>query len=330
MGMHRVTRVFALTLIVVIGISTGTCRAQIFWTYSGTGTTDEIRRSDLDGQNAVTISNPTAPTTNPSPWAIGLHIANQHVFYSDIIAPRTIYRVDFMGPSTPTPIVTTTSSVFGIAVDSGNNHLYLSAQTSILRAGVDGSNQQTLLSGLLNVEGIAIDVPNNWMYFVERDANRIGRANLDGTNVVTISDHTSLGATTERGLALASNGKLFFADAGTDNIYMVNTNDFTGTPLIPTSIVNLTALGGGAPNGVATDNTYVYWAEGASPNRGIYRALMDGSDAMNLIPQTPGTPLGVGVIPVPEPSSLLTMLMAAGGAYFHCRKRYRSDYKTAS
>jgi sugar lactone lactonase YvrE len=185
----------------------------------------------------------------------------------------------------------------------------------------------TLLTGLSAAEGIALDVPNNRMYFVERTGDRITRANLDGTNVVAISDHTPLGATTtERGLALTSTGRLFFADAGTDQIYTVNTVDFMGTPLVPTSVVNLTTLGGGTPNGVATDDTYIYWAEGLAPNRGIYRALLDGTDAMNLIPQAGGSPIGVAVAPVPEPTWVLTACLAAGGAAHGWRRcRVRSN-----
>jgi len=316
---------FALSLTIGMFVQTGIARAQVFWTYNGTGTTDEIRGADLDGQNAITIANPTAATANPSPWAIGLNQIAQHVYYSDIIAPQTIYRVGFNAPSTPTPIMTTATSVMGIAVDAMNGHLYLSAQTSIIRANLDGTNPTTLLSGLSATEGIAIDVPNNHMYFVERTGDRITRANLDGTNVVTISNHTSLGSTTERGLALTSNGRLFFSDAGTDQIYTVNTLDYVGTPLVPTSVVNLTTLGGGTPNGMATDDTYIYWAEGLSPNRGIYRSLLDGSNAMNLIPQSVGSPIGVAVVPVPEPTLILSIsLGTVGSVYGWLRRRARS------
>ena len=88
--------------------------------------------------------------------------------------------------------------------------------------------------------------------------------------------------------------------------------------------------GGGTPNGVATDNTYVYWAEGTSPNRGIYRALLDGSSAMNLIPQSPGSPLGVAVIPVPEPTSMLMVLLVSGGICCRYRDRSRQFSKTTT
>lgn len=57
---------------------------------------------------------------------------------------------------------------------------------TIERANVDGTGRITLITGLDNPHGIALDVANNHMYWAEYGSGSIRRADLDGTNIVDI------------------------------------------------------------------------------------------------------------------------------------------------
>ena len=76
---------------------------------------------------------------------------------------------------------------------------------TIQRANPDGSQVQTLVSGLDDPEGIALDMSGGKIYWTESD--KVGRANLDGSQVQT------LGTETGSDLALdVAQGKMYLAN----------------------------------------------------------------------------------------------------------------------
>lgn len=132
--------------------------------------------------------------------------------------------------SSSTPNSTPTSYSFGgvfdtpvdIEIDATGGKLYVIGYDPDGRSGVirrfdvDGTNGQTLVTGLVGARGLAIDPQNSRMFYTEGDPsrNRIWRANIDGTSQVDI---TSI-------IGSVSQPYDIDYDAGSQKIYWVQFN----------------------------------------------------------------------------------------------------------
>ena len=143
----------------------------------------------------------------------------------------------------------------------------------IQRANLDGSETETLLSGLERVLGIALDLTNEKMYFTENKwsaptVHRITRANLDGSDpVVLVTGYVPFGIALDVG-----GGKIYWTDQSGD-IYRANLADGSGVEsLVSTS----------GPYGIALDldGGKMYWTD-TDPDR-VARANLDGSNVETL------------------------------------------------
>jgi DNA-binding beta-propeller fold protein YncE len=144
----------------------------------------------------------------------------------------------------------------------------------IQRANLDGSEVETLLSGLEMVLGIALDLTNEKMYYTENkytdpQVHRITRANLDGSDPVVL-----VNGNRPYGIALdVAGGKIYWTDQSGD-IYRANLADGSGVEsLVSTS----------GPYGIALDldGGKMYWTD-TDPDR-IARANLDGSSVEELV-----------------------------------------------
>lgn len=290
--------------------------AQIFWTLSGSGA-DEIQRANLDGSNYVSLVSPTPGT---SPWAMAASPANDRLYWTDIVSPFSVYRSTATGGS-PTAIFNAPALAMSLAYHAGADQLYVGTGTQIIRVNGDGTSPTTIATGLSNVNGMAIDAVNGKVYWAEQGVNRIARSNLDGSSIETVVNTTYAGTTTERGVALDGNGGLYWTDSATDGVYFADIGSFTGTPVAAMQIVNLAALlgSGATPNGIGSDGTSLYWTEGASGFRGIYRSALDGTGAGLLLSTLPTTHSPIGISAVPEPTSLA--FLPVGAAVVLWRRR---------
>jgi hypothetical protein len=97
-------------------------------------------------------------------------------------------------------------SVFGKGVNWTNLDL---AAGSVLRANVDGSGIETLVTGLNEPHGLVLDVAQQKMYWTESAAGRIQRSNFDGTSVEDVL--TGLPSPTQIDLN-SSEGKIYWTD----------------------------------------------------------------------------------------------------------------------
>ena len=143
----------------------------------------------------------------------------------------------------------------------------------IQRANLDGSNIETLVTGLNTPRSIALDVAEGKMYwtdydlFGEGDTGKIQRANLDGSNIETlVTGSDGLG-----GIALdVAEGKMYWRSyAG------ISRADLDGSN-IETLVTTM-----GGPAGLALDvaGSKMYWAI----YDGIQRADLDGSNIETLV-----------------------------------------------
>ncbi|MXY80550.1 MAG: T9SS type A sorting domain-containing protein [Gemmatimonadetes bacterium] len=109
----------------------------------------------------------------------------------------------------------TVSSDF-VYTPSALSHIYWtdSIRGTIHRANVDGSNIETLITGLRRPRGIALDVAGGQMYWTDYDHYRddtgtIHRANVDGSNIETLV----IGLRSPEGIALDMvGGKVYWMD----------------------------------------------------------------------------------------------------------------------
>ena len=178
-----------------------------------------------------------------------------------------------------------------IAFDLDGGKMYwtnrVSGAIGILRANLDGTGVEDLVSGLGVPSGIALDVENDTMYWADWGTRKIQRANLDGSNV---RDVITARLTTPTGVAVdTENGKIYWADRGgrTKGIKRANLNG--------TRVQTLVTAGLRAPNGIALDveNGKMYWTDGGTDQ--IQRANLDGSEVETLVSRGLTTPNGIAL-----------------------------------
>src|SRR6266513_5848963 len=98
------------------------------------------------------------------------------------------------------------SSVFAVGI-------YWSAwDGTINRSEMDGAGRQTLVGGLQNPDGNALDIVGGKIYWTDVAAQKLQRANLDGGNVV---DLISADLYQPRGITLdLSQQKMYWINGG--------------------------------------------------------------------------------------------------------------------
>ena len=170
-----------------------------------------------------------------------------------------------------------------LALDTANGTLYLTnSRGEVQRMNLNGSNYQpNLIVNLASPRGIAIDAAGGKVYWTEQTGDRSGRirsANLDGSNVRSVKELTSV----PQGLALdTANGTLYLTNSW-GKVQRMNLN---GSNFKSNLIVNLDS-----PRGIAVDvaDGKVYWTEAGK----IRRANLDGSNRQDVAAGL-GTPDGI-------------------------------------
>lgn len=229
-------------------------------------------------------------------------------------ASSRIGRVPLDG-SSPVDIHPTDGGV-GLDIDWTSEKMYWGDRGTIKRSDLDGANVETLITGLNDAFGLALDVASQKIYWVTLN-NLVQRANYDGSGLETIH----AGADALVGIALdVPRGKLYVSAYNADHIRQMNLDGSGGITLsvvvnAPYGLVvdsdhqRLYIASGDSNSIVSCDlnglnatsfsvNTFapfdvdidpiankVYWAR--SPG-GIYRADLDGSN-QELISNTPSS-----------------------------------------
>ena len=136
---------------------------------------------------------------------------------------------------------------------------------TISRANPDGSNIETLISGVAPWD-LALDIEGGKIYWVSL-TGPIGRANLDGSGAETLIDRNGEGI----GLDVAA-GKLYWAGEG--GIHRANLDGSEIEDLV---------TGLSKPDSMALDlvNRQIYWTD--SSDGTIQRASLDGSNVETLV-----------------------------------------------
>jgi len=143
-------------------------------------------------------------------------------------------------------------------------------------ANGDGTGLQTLISGIEEPRGMAIDPLNAKIYWTEPGAPAIQRADLDGMNIEDVIS-TQDGAA---GIALDPvGGKMYWTDVdGALTNGLIRRADLDGT-----NAETLLSFGASHPVGIAVDplNAKIYWTDLVADK--IQSADLDGSDVQDVV-----------------------------------------------
>jgi hypothetical protein len=167
------------------------------------------------------------------------------------------------------------------ALPAAAQGIYLSdaVNNTIYRANLDGSGLSPIMTGLGGPWALAIDSQAGKIYWTESSADKIRRANLDGTEP---EDLITTGLSIPRDLVLdVDNNKMYWADAGTDKIESANL-DGSGRADVLTGVDGAAGLALDAQNGVLYYSAVIADVVGRVNVNGTGQdTLLDSSDGVD-------------------------------------------------
>ncbi len=171
--------------------------------------------------------------------------------------------------------------VCGVAVDG--SHLFWKSQVdgSIHRAGLDGTDPQTLVARSEKNPRCGLAVDASYLYWTAEGGSSIARSNLDGGEV---EPNFITGTAYACGVAVG-NGHLYWSDLGHGTI---GRSRLDGSGLEPQLIAEPID-----PCGVAVDGGHLYWADIIADSIG--RANLDGTEPSKGFIAGAGEPCGLAV-----------------------------------
>ncbi len=282
-------------------------KAHIFWDDQGA-----IAEANLDGTG---LNQRLIPVLNSGAGPQGLAVDGQHIYWSNG-GTGSIGRANLDGGAASQAIVTGIGSPEGVAVDGQHIYWVDFAAGSIVEANLDGNNIVPVITGLAAPSGIAVD--SEHIYWTSGSV-RIGRANLDGSNV-----QPNFIPNVDGALNVAVDGQhVYWSNLNAQTIGRANL-DGTGS-------TNSFVSGAGSAWGVAAGGGHIYWTTATleiQPTVG--EANLDGTGAnptfiaTNPIPRqiavsaptsqvAPGTPPAFAATHQATISAPLTLTVTAGG-----------------
>jgi len=159
------------------------------------------------------------------------------------------------------------------------------------------------------IGGVAVDPAGGQIYWTDSTDDKIQRADLDGNNIVDIILTDLI---FPLGIELdVDNGKIYWSDSLANEILR---SDLNGA-----NVETLVVVGGAAdfPRDIALDliNDKIYWAVNGPGNNKIQRANLDGSSFEDFVTGL-GSPRGVAVDIVPEPSTITLFVFGVATVWF--------------
>jgi DNA-binding beta-propeller fold protein YncE len=162
-----------------------------------------------------------------------------------------------------------------------SSYIYWTEEDTIRRANKDGSDVETLASGVADPRGIALDRVGGKMYWAERDSGLIRRANKDGSDIETLVSGIDL----PQGIALDINGrKMYWSVEGVISTGEIQRANLDGSD-VETLVANISEA-----HGLALDlvRDKVYWLRVKEAfledyTEKIQRANLDGSNVETLV-----------------------------------------------
>ena len=263
------TRTFTVKVTAPLPESQG----KMYWTDRET---DKIQRANLDGSQIEDL----VTTGLHYPNGLALDVTGGKMYWTDE-ETKKIQRANLDGSQIEDLVTTGLASPRGLALDVTGGKMYWTdwdwsrtGETDrIQRANLDGSQVEDLLKvrGLI---GLALDLDEGKMYWTDFGRSRIGRTNLDGSQVEELVSFLWLNSPQVVALDSAG-GKMYWTDSGTIRIQRAN--------LDGSQVEDLVTTGLDSPRGLALDVTggKMYWTDWGTNK--IQRANLDGSRVEDLV-----------------------------------------------
>ncbi len=263
----------------------------------------DIRTANLNGTNEkVVLTQIYAPTS------IAIDGSAGKIYWTN--SETGIWRADLNGSHEQALVQTNFQfNPYGLALDIPANKMYWTNGNSgqIIRANLNGSDPQIVLSGLEDPTAIALDVADGKMYWSSQFGGTISDANLDGTDQQVLFQwgraHGRCVGYRER--------KLYWLDWG--GIIQDANLDGSDRKTVLTGVQGQAGLTLDLGNGKMYWTT---WYSQTNPNTGgIWSANLDGTDQEAIISGLSGPAIGIALLsetapPVPEPPT--SALVAIG------------------
>ena len=246
--------------------------------YWSSGSPPKIHRADLDGSHRealVTIG-------LIRPLGIALDLAAGKMYWADGFwnTPGKIQRANLDGTGIETLVVADANAPSGVALDIPSGKMYWTdwSTRKILRANVDGSEVEDVVTTGSSPSGIVLDLAARKMYWTEatdqQSPGRIRRADLDGSKV---EDIITQGTIQPRGIALdRTEGKLYWIDSAFSSRKVQRAN------VDGSNVEDVVVDGFVFPWGIALDTSArkMYWTDSGTDT--IKRADLIGSNIEDL------------------------------------------------
>jgi hypothetical protein len=265
---------------------------------SGSGA---LYRCALDGSEMQEIY-----ATSDNTAAVAVDMQNQKVYWTES------YSVDLKRCNFDGSQVEFIADLAGSDVAVGGGKVYWSAADRIMKSNLDGTNQQTLLSGIQYPRSLAVDTVNNKLYFNQNTTNSqavIWESGLDGSNpqVLTTEPYQVFSLAVD-----VENEKLFWYRYGGGGEMAIQ--QFTLSNLLKQTVwTGPYAAVGHLDVDLITDR--IYWAD----QYVINSINCDGTDYRNIYSTGEHGPFGIAIAHVPEPATLF--LLGLGAVILRKRKK---------
>ena len=205
---------------------------KMYWTEYSHFDAGKVQRANLDGSNVEDLV-----TNIPGAIGLALDIAQGKIYWTNAGKLR---RANLDGSD-----IEDVLSDYGahyLALDVAGRKIYWGnhGRNKIQRANLDGTNVEDLVTGLRIPAGLALDITQGKIYWVDRGQggdDKIQRANLDGTNVEDLVTGLTYGASIALGIPQTP-------------VFRLNPNVIADQTFTVGEAVNLTlptATGGTAP-----------------------------------------------------------------------------------
>lgn len=284
---------------------------RFFWFDRAYG--DYLYHSALDGSNQQVLASKSVyrPTRfvadTVQNWLYWINSPSS--FQSDNSAAIQRARFDGTGVQNVVPAAKL-DGPYDLAIDMVNQKLYWTdtGDGVIRRANADGTNVETIVSGLSAPVDLELDLVNNRLFWTDWSAKNIVRTDLSGAQKTVLVQNLNQ----PWGLAYdAAVDSLFFTNFGGRTIQRVSTQGGTADTLLAINDVF------SQPNGICVDraNQVLYWSDQGRST--VSRLGLNGSGLEVVLEKADGlsTPSGVQIFPAGSVVKTVTPILLAANTY---------------
>jgi DNA-binding beta-propeller fold protein YncE len=159
------------------GIALDVANGKMYWTRP---IGRDIRRANLDGTGMEILV-----TGQNEPAGIALDVAAAKMYWANQLSGNTIWQANLDGTGQLILPLSGLREPVDIALDIAEGKMYWTDfQGDIRRANLDGTGQETIVTGQIGAFGVDLDLANGKIYWTRDSIGRdIRRANLDGTEM---------------------------------------------------------------------------------------------------------------------------------------------------